>query len=200
MPGGAASLLGNLYFTTWSTLFSVISTLVWYLRDWRQGIADVIREEEEKYELAKRTIRRREEKRLARLEEEEEDQLEEKISETNMEESKVEEDDLCEDDPVDDDITISITSDYNRSRLGTGDSSSFTSSPDRPPRTPITGASSSVTFSPDMPPRTPIASSEKTPPADSVTTASGSLFMSAFAYFYPPEDAEDKAKDDSDQK
>ena len=121
--------------------------------------------------------------------EEEEDQLEEKISETNMEESKVEEDDLCEDDPVDDDMTMSITSDYNRSR--TGSSFSVTSSPDRPPRTPITGASSSVTFSPDMPPRTPIASSEKTPPADSVTTASGSLFMSAFAYFYPPDAAED---------
>ena len=77
MPGGAASLLGNLYFTTWSTLFSVIGTLIWYVRDWRQMILDVIEEKQQEYELVKKTLRRRQEERRARLKEKEREEREE---------------------------------------------------------------------------------------------------------------------------
>ncbi|KAL7531552.1 hypothetical protein ACHAXR_006751 [Thalassiosira sp. AJA248-18] len=165
MPGGAASLLGNLYFTTWSTLFAVIGTLIWWVRDWRQSILDIIQEQQEEYELAKRTIRRREEKRLARLAREA-DKSVIKDTESNHEESKTEEDDdgaLCEDDPVDDDITISITSEYKRSRLGTGTSSN-TSSPERP----VTGTSSDTT----------------NPSYSGVLNSSRSLYASALSFFY----------------
>ena len=129
MPGGAASLLGNLYFTTWSTLFSVIGTLIWYVRDWRQMILDVIEEKEQEYELVKKTLRRREEERRARLKEKEREEREEREKiqheETKAEESVV----LCEDDPdVDDDITISISSGVWR---GKSSVKSVTASPDR---------------------------------------------------------------------
>lgn len=126
MPGGAASLLGNLYFTTWSTLFSVIGTLIWYVRDWRQMILDVIEEKEQEYELVKKTLRRREEERRARLKEKEREEREKiQHEETKAEESVV----LCEDDPdVDDDITISISSGVWR---GKSSVKSVTASPDK---------------------------------------------------------------------
>ena len=126
MPGGAASLLGNLYFTTWSTLFSVIGTLIWYVRDWRQMILDVIEEKEQEYELVKKTLRRREEERRARLKEKEREEREKiQHEETKAEESVV----LCEDDPdVDDDITISISSGVWR---GKSSVKSVTASPHR---------------------------------------------------------------------
>lgn len=174
IPGGICSLLGNLYFSTWSTLFSVVGTLVWYIRDWRQDIADIIREEEEKYELAKRTIRRREEKRLAKLAEKEEGDRNFSVGtgrsrNNSVDESGVEEGvQFCEDDSVDDDITISITSDFKRSRLGT-EGSSISSSPDRPRK---------------------VADAK---PDESTTTADyRSLFMSALAsFFLPLDDADD---------
>eukprot|EP00804_Cyclotella_cryptica_P011850 CCRYP_015359-RA/>CCRYP_015359-RA protein AED:0.06 eAED:0.06 QI:124/0.83/1/1/0.66/0.71/7/2939/507 len=67
VPGGAASLLGNLYFTTWSCSFSVVGTLIWWQRNWREGIFAMIEDQQNEYSSAKRQIRRREEKRLAAL-------------------------------------------------------------------------------------------------------------------------------------
>lgn len=151
MPGGAASLIGNLYFTTWSTLFAVIGTLIWWVRDWRKSILDVIQEQQDEYDKAKRSIRLREEKRLARLAREAREKSSDNVAQQGSrngvtdgtsisEESKTEEDGiveegvLCKDDPAvdDDDITMfSITSDYKRSRLGTGASSIASISPDR---------------------------------------------------------------------
>eukprot|EP00580_Thalassiosira_gravida_P015284 CAMPEP_0201663590 /NCGR_PEP_ID=MMETSP0494-20130426/5331_1 /ASSEMBLY_ACC=CAM_ASM_000839 /TAXON_ID=420259 /ORGANISM="Thalassiosira gravida, Strain GMp14c1" /LENGTH=373 /DNA_ID=CAMNT_0048142209 /DNA_START=514 /DNA_END=1635 /DNA_ORIENTATION=- len=167
MPGGAASLLGNLYFTTWSTLFSVISTLIWYHRDWRREINKVIREEEEKYEHTKMILRKREEKRMARLAEDEE---EAKKKTSDVESTNVEEDDddddgiLCENDPVDDDITISIGSDYDRP------SSHTSSSPGRP--------------------RARIAPSDGTtpPPAESDAPASSRILALMLSYFCSPDE------------
>jgi len=195
MPGGAASLLGNLYFTTWSTLFSVIGTLMWWQQDYRKDIVNAIQEEEDKYELAKRAIRRREERRLAKLAEEEKrarenGRLNENQRSTGgsaMEESKVEEDDdvaLCEDDPVDDDITISITSDYNRSRLGTG-ASSLESNRERSQSPPIGAKPSSTTT-----------------PADSEVTTDTSLFVTVLSYFVPfgGQDEKPKSHDNNEQK
>lgn len=69
IPGGAASLLGNTYFTTWGCSFSVVGTLVWWQRTWREGIFEMIEEQQNEYEKAKRSIRRREEKRLSASEE-----------------------------------------------------------------------------------------------------------------------------------
>ena len=66
MPGGSASLLGNCYFTTWGTVFSCVGTLVWWLRDWRQEIFDVIQKQQEEYDLAKTAVRKREEKKMAK--------------------------------------------------------------------------------------------------------------------------------------
>ncbi|KAL7488597.1 hypothetical protein ACHAW6_014186 [Cyclotella cf. meneghiniana] len=67
VPGGAASLLGNLYFTTWGCLFSVVGTLIWWQRNWREGIFAMIEEQQNEYDTVKRHIRRREEKRMAGL-------------------------------------------------------------------------------------------------------------------------------------
>mmetsp|Transcript_29332 Transcript_29332/g.59683 ORF Transcript_29332/g.59683 Transcript_29332/m.59683 type:complete len:402 (+) Transcript_29332:575-1780(+) len=65
MPDGSASLLGNAYFTTWGTAFASVGTLVWWLRDWRQGIFEVIHRQQEEYEMVKRAVRNREEKKIA---------------------------------------------------------------------------------------------------------------------------------------
>ena len=69
VPGGASSLIGNTYFTTWSCTFSVVGTLIWWQRTWREGIFDKIEEQQNEYDKAKQAIQRREEKRLANLEE-----------------------------------------------------------------------------------------------------------------------------------
>lgn len=65
MPDGSASLLGNAYFTTWGTAFASVGTLVWWLRDWRQSIFEVIHRQQEEYEMVKRAVRNREEKKFA---------------------------------------------------------------------------------------------------------------------------------------
>ena len=176
MPGGSASLIGNLYFTTWSTTFAVIGTIIWWVRDFRQGILDVILEQQDEYEQVKHAIRRREERRRARLAEEaegiatEDQQLDVKSTETITEESNDDDIVLCEDDPdADDDITLISGSNtgHNRSRLNTG-VSSITPSPDRHNGTG--------------------ASSDDTGPAESVLlSASRSLFVSALSFFYDPE-------------
>ena len=198
MPGGSASLrtsfpsslrlklassgrshvfslplvVGNLYFTTWATLFSVVSTLFWYLRDCRKNIAAIIREEEEEYEMVKKTILRREEKRLARLarEQEEKGSPERDASNTDMEESRLDDDNgvLCEDVPVDDDLTISIASNYKKSEAG---ASSLASPPDRS--------------------RAPDDATDKTPPAGAMSASSQSYFMSALSYIFPVNVQED---------
>merc|ERR1719221_727573 len=59
MPGGAASLVGNLYFTSWSALFSVVATNLWWVKDWRQGIQDVLLMQQREYDEIKRTLRNR---------------------------------------------------------------------------------------------------------------------------------------------
>ena len=90
-------------------------------------ILDVIEEKEQEYELVKKTLRRREEVRRARLKEKEREERETEIQheENKTEESVV----LCEDDPdVDDDITISISSGVWR---GKSSVKSVTASPDR---------------------------------------------------------------------
>ena len=176
MPGGSASLIGNLYFTTWSTTFAVIGTIIWWVRDFRQGILDVILEQQDEYEQVKYAIRRREERRRARLAEEaegiasEDQQLDAKSAETNTEESNDDDIVLCEDDPdADDDITLISGSNtgHNRSRLNTG-VSSMTPSPERHNGTG--------------------APSDDMGPAESVLlSASRSLFVSALSFFYDPE-------------
>lgn len=120
MPGGAASLLGNLYFTTWLTLFAVIGTLLWAVKDWRGMINGRIKEKQDEYEYIKTALRKREEDRRARLAEQRgkdkigatTSQSEDENESSEKEEEKEEEDSvLCEDDPkVDDDITISVSS------------------------------------------------------------------------------------------
>ena len=120
MPGGAASLLGNLYFTTWGTLFAVIGTLLWCVKDWRGMINGRIKEKQDEYEYIKTALRKREEDRRARLAEQRgrdkigatTSQSEDEKESSEKEEEKEEEDSvLCEDDPkVDDDITISVSS------------------------------------------------------------------------------------------
>jgi len=175
MPGGAASLIGNLYFTTWSTLISVIATLIWFISDWRKMILDIIQEQQDQYDSVKRRFRKREEERLARLAEEGQvtgemnpsDDAE--SSKENAKEFETEEDDegiLCEDDPVNDDITISIASGWQ----GTS------SSPDH--------------------------SERKNAPVDAVDSGvkASSLFLSAISMFFTgamTDDQQPAASDDS---
>jgi len=111
MPGGAASLLGNLYFTTWSTLFAVVGTLIWFVRDWRHMILGRIQEKQDEYDMVKKGLRLREEERRARIKEQErKDRMASRMS-GDDDSSAEEEEVLCEDDPcIDDDITISISS------------------------------------------------------------------------------------------
>jgi len=111
MPGGAASLLGNLYFTTWSTLFAVVGTLIWFVRDWRHMILGRIQEKQDEYDMVKKGLRLREEERRAWIKEQERKDKMASSDESSTGESKEEEEVLCEDDPcIDDDITISISS------------------------------------------------------------------------------------------
>lgn len=58
-PGGLASLVGNAYFFTWFTTIVVIETFVWWIRDWRKGIHDVVRMQEEEYHRAQRDALRK---------------------------------------------------------------------------------------------------------------------------------------------
>lgn len=58
-PGGSASLVGNAYFFTWFTTVVVIETFVWWIRDWRKGIHDVVRMQEEEYHRAQREALRK---------------------------------------------------------------------------------------------------------------------------------------------
>ena len=118
-------------------------------------ILDVIEEKEQEYELVKKTLRRREEVRRARLKEKEREERETEIQheENKTEESVV----LCEDDPdVDDDITISISSGVWR---GKSSVKSVTGSPDRSRK----------------------KEDESAPPQD---IAASSLFMSALSFLW----------------
>jgi hypothetical protein len=118
MPGHSASLIGNLYFTTWGTCFSLIATLVWWLRDWRRDIADTIKEQQAEYESAKRAVLRREVKRLAKI------RKENAASAAAVAEDSRNEDIIDEEDIVDDDVTVSIASVAgSRARTDTIDSS-----------------------------------------------------------------------------
>ncbi len=125
MPGHSASLIGNLYFTTWATCFSIIATLVWWLRDWRKDIADTINDQQEEYERAKRAVLRREEKRLAKARRENSEAETEAVQteESNNNLDDIVEEDGAEEDIVDDDITVSIASvSGSRARTDTIDS------------------------------------------------------------------------------
>jgi len=122
MPGHSASLIGNIYFTTWATCFSVITTLVWWVRDWRKDIADTINEQQAEYERAKRAVLRREKKRLAKIKREicESEAVTDTVDSNHDE---IIEEDVAEEDIVDDDITVSFTSVAgNRPRTDTIDS------------------------------------------------------------------------------
>ncbi len=110
MPGHSASLIGNLYFTTWATCFSIIATLVWWLRDWRKDIADTINAQQEEYERAKRAVLRREEKRLAKARRESAEAEAVQTEESNNNLDEIVEDYGTEEDIVADDITVSIAS------------------------------------------------------------------------------------------
>ena len=124
MPGHSASLIGNLYFTTWGTSFCVILTLVWWLRDWRNEIKDTISEQQAEYEHAKRAVLRREEKRLAKMIREENNIASQSADtgDSNNDEMIIE--DEAREDIVDDDITVSIASvSGTRARTDTIDSS-----------------------------------------------------------------------------
>ena len=122
MPGHSASLIGNLYFTSWSTCFSILATLIWWLRDWRKDIADTISDQQAEYERAKRAALRREEKRMARARIEHCDSEAVETEESNNLDGIVEEDG-AEEDIVDDDITVSASiSGGNRDRTDTTDS------------------------------------------------------------------------------
>jgi len=58
-PGGSSSLVGNAYFFTWFTTVVVIETFVWWIRDWRKGIHEVVRMQEEEYRRAQREVLRK---------------------------------------------------------------------------------------------------------------------------------------------
>ena len=124
MPGHSASLIGNLYFTSWATCFSILATLIWWLRDWRKDIADTINDQQAEYERAKRAVLRREEKRLAKTRRENGESEAVDTDEPNNLDNIVEEDeDGAEEDIVDDDITVSVASIFgNRARTDTIDS------------------------------------------------------------------------------
>ena len=72
-------MIGNTYFTTWSCTFSVVGTLIWWQRTWREGIFEKIEEQQNEYDKAKRAIQRREEKRLANLEKENKHNVEDDV-------------------------------------------------------------------------------------------------------------------------
>ena len=166
MPGGAASLLGNLYFTTWSTLFAVVGTLIWFVRDWRHMILGRIQEKQDEYDMVKKGLRLREEERRARIKEQERKDRMLRDDESSAGESKADDDEiLCEDDPcIDDDITISISSGVWQGH---------------------------VSLTPSVK-----SGQDKEPPVvDSGTTTSG-LFMSALSYFYTPNDEPDDNDDE----
>jgi len=57
IPGGAASLVGNLYFCGWGTLLSVVAANLWWVRDWREGIRKILETERADYDSIKRAIR-----------------------------------------------------------------------------------------------------------------------------------------------
>ena len=126
MPGHSASLIGNIYFTTWTACFCLIATLVWWLRDWRKDIADTIKEQQADYERAKRAVLRREKKRLAKI------LREENVASVSADTGDSNNDEIIQDeaqeDIVDDDITVDIASvSGNRARTDTIDSVSSTS-------------------------------------------------------------------------
>jgi hypothetical protein len=124
MPGHAASLIGNLYFSTWATCFSIIATLIWWLRDWRKDIADTINDQQAEYERAKRAILRREEQRLAQARREDANDQSDAVDTNDSNLDEIVEEDAAEEDIVDDDITVSIASvSGNRARTDTIDSS-----------------------------------------------------------------------------
>jgi len=124
MPGHAASLIGNLYFSTWATCFSIIATLIWWLRDWRKDIADTINDQQAEYERAKRAILRREEQRLAQARKEDANGQSDAVDTNDSNLDEIVEEDAAEEDIVDDDITVSIASvSGNRARTDTIDSS-----------------------------------------------------------------------------
>eukprot|EP00986_Skeletonema_menzelii_P017581 scaffold20570_cov148-Skeletonema_menzelii.AAC.2 len=124
MPGHSASLIGNLYFTSWATCFSILATLIWWLRDWRKDIADTINDQQAEYERAKRAVLRREEKRLAKARREKVESEAVDDDESNNLDDIVEEDEEgAGEDIVDDDITVSVASvSGNRARTDTLDS------------------------------------------------------------------------------
>lgn len=156
MPGGSASLLGNLYFMSWGTLFSVIGIVIWWVRDWRQGIVDIIQEQQMEYDEAKQMVRMMEERRFAKKTKETRES-ENGFDGIKSEEFKMEENNdaaLCEDDPVDDDITISIAS----------------------------GMCTSLSVTPN-PEKTNHATSSD--PNSGVLTSSRSVFYSALSFVYP---------------
>eukprot|EP00985_Skeletonema_marinoi_P010586 scaffold4958_cov145-Skeletonema_marinoi.AAC.28 len=124
MPGHAASLIGNLYFSTWATCFSIIATLIWWLRDWRKDIADTINDQQAEYERAKRAILRREEQRLAQARREDANDQSDAVDTNDSNLDEIVEEDAAKEDIVDDDITVSIASvSGNRTRTDTIDSS-----------------------------------------------------------------------------
>lgn len=167
MPGGAASLLGNLYFTTWSTLFAVVGTLIWFVRDWRHMILGRIQEKQDEYDMVKKGLRLREEERRARIKEQLRKDRMASSDESSTGESKEEEEVLCEDDPyIDDDITISISSG-------------------------IWHGHASLT-----PSLKSGEAKESTPKVDDSSTTASGLFMSALSYFYTPSEDQPVDNDD----
>lgn len=180
MPGGIASLIGNLYFTTWSSLISVVGTLIWFVRDWRQMILDVIEEQQNEYNHIKVTLREREEKRLTAMARNE--QTGDDSEGERAEEFKTEEGDevvLCNDDPDvdDDDITLSITSGW---RGSFSVASSLPSSPDK------TKPAATISLASGWHGPASVTASCRTPLDETMPTVTGnsSLFMSALSFFY----------------
>jgi hypothetical protein len=55
-PGGAASLIGNSYFCTWSLMVVLLETCVWYVHDLRQEFHDALRDQPRAYQNQQRRV------------------------------------------------------------------------------------------------------------------------------------------------
>lgn len=109
----------SFFLTIRSCSFAVVGLLVWWQRQWREGIFEMIEEQQTEYDKAKRAISRREEKRLASIEEqkhaEDEDENAGEENLTNQASEQPGSFDDTEDDIIvdDDDYSLPSTSSVN---------------------------------------------------------------------------------------
>ena len=57
-PGGAADQVGNAYFFIWLSSIVVTETFLWWVRDWRMAVHNVMRMQKEEYKRAQEKVLR----------------------------------------------------------------------------------------------------------------------------------------------